>query len=132
MKPADELRKRTKTVLPKDWQKDRDCPECGAKADRPKCMWEMGGSCPRHDPANYEPSPLVRQPDELCHGAAALLDECERVLAEITASFNNGVAPRAMSDSENDIQYLSPSGAMLDSEKIVKAYATLAKLRGET
>lgn len=62
---------------------------------------------------------------------ADLLDECERVLGGITASFNNGVAPRTMSDSENDIQYLSPSGAMLDSEKIVAAYATLAKLRGE-
>ena len=25
------------------------CPECGAGANRQKCMWEMGGSCPRHD-----------------------------------------------------------------------------------
>ena len=24
------------------------CPECGADANRPKCLWELGGDCPRH------------------------------------------------------------------------------------
>lgn len=25
------------------------CPECGVNALRPKCMWELGGACPRHE-----------------------------------------------------------------------------------
>lgn len=25
------------------------CPGCGVDARRPKCFWEMGGDCPRHE-----------------------------------------------------------------------------------
>lgn len=25
------------------------CPECGSVVDRPKCFYELGGGCPRHD-----------------------------------------------------------------------------------
>lgn len=25
------------------------CPECGVGIDRPKCMWELGAACPRHE-----------------------------------------------------------------------------------
>ena len=25
------------------------CPECGADARRPKCLFELGSYCPRHD-----------------------------------------------------------------------------------
>lgn len=27
---------------------DLKCPECGASVWRPKCMFELGGDCPRH------------------------------------------------------------------------------------
>lgn len=58
-----QLRARTVRSLPQDWKKERLCPECGVDADRPKCMLDMGPSCPRHDPDNYEPSPYVTRPD---------------------------------------------------------------------
>ena len=25
------------------------CPKCGVGALRPKCFWELGAACPRHD-----------------------------------------------------------------------------------
>jgi hypothetical protein len=28
------------------------CPACGAGVDRPKCLFEMGGDCPRHEVRN--------------------------------------------------------------------------------
>ena len=77
---CERLRARTKRSLPTDWQKGRDCPECGVGADRPKCMWEMGGGCPRHDPDNYEPSPYIIVPDKDAHEDANTL---ERQAAEI-------------------------------------------------
>lgn len=36
------------------------CEECGAGVDRPKCMWEMGAGCPRHE-AKSEYSALKRR-----------------------------------------------------------------------
>ena len=24
------------------------CPECGSASDRQKCLWDLGGNCPRH------------------------------------------------------------------------------------
>ena len=67
------LRARIFKRLPRDWQKGLKCPECGVGADRPKCAFEMGGSCPRHDPNNYEPSPYVSEPDKDCIEAADAL-----------------------------------------------------------
>jgi hypothetical protein len=29
------------------------CPECNAGVIRPKCLFELGGDCPRHDVINY-------------------------------------------------------------------------------
>lgn len=69
------LENRTRLTLPKDWRKDRLCPECEVEADRPKCMWELGGSCPRNDPDQYEPSPYVAIPDRDCHEAANAIRE---------------------------------------------------------
>lgn len=69
------LSKRTKTVLALDWKKGRKCPECGSMAERPKCLWEMGGACPRHNPDNYDPSPYTIQPDADCVEAARLLKQ---------------------------------------------------------
>ena len=74
-----ELRGRTKRILPPDWRKDQKCPECGVGADRPKCFFEMGGDCPRHDPENYSPSPFKMVPDELCHRAADALSRSPSV-----------------------------------------------------
>ena len=79
------LRARTKRMLQKDWKKGRNCPECDVGADRPKCMFEMGGACPRHDPDNYEPSPYLVVPDADCHAAAD-------VLARLAAAVNFAVA----------------------------------------
>jgi hypothetical protein len=28
--------------------KEPKCPECGASALRPRCLFELGGDCPRH------------------------------------------------------------------------------------
>ncbi len=69
------LRARSVELLPRNWREGRKCPECDADATRPKCMWDMGPSCPRLDPTNYEPSPYVNQPDELCSTAADLLEK---------------------------------------------------------
>ncbi len=72
------LRDRKKSVLPKDWQKGRKCPECHYDATRPKCAFEMGGSCPRHDPANYDDdeNPIYQYiPEPLCNEAAYALEE---------------------------------------------------------
>lgn len=74
------LRDRQIETLPKDWKKDRLCPECGASAERQKCMWDMGGGCPRHDAGEYEPSPYVYVPDPLCTEAADRIEELERLL----------------------------------------------------
>lgn len=71
------LRKRTETVLPNDWKKGRQCPGCDSQADRPKCFFDMGGHCPRHYPSEYEPSPFVEIPDELCQAAADALETFE-------------------------------------------------------
>jgi len=76
------LKAKTKRGLPADWQKERLCPECDAAADRPKCMWEMGGNCPRHDPDNYKPSPYVVTVDPLCTEAATALASLQAELAE--------------------------------------------------
>lgn len=66
------LNKRTVKILPADWQKGRKCPDegCGASADRPKCFFELGPSCPRHDPDAYEPPAWVISPDKDCKAAA--------------------------------------------------------------
>lgn len=74
------LRKVTVDELPNDWQKGRKCPECGSRADRPKCFYDMGPNCPRHDPDNYEDSPYIEKPDPLCNEAA---DEIERLRARL-------------------------------------------------
>jgi hypothetical protein len=74
------LRARTNRSLPKDWQKGRNCPECDVGAERPKCFYDLGGSCPRHDPNNYEPSPYVMVPDALCQEAADTVERLERAL----------------------------------------------------
>ena len=73
------LRDRTVTELPEDWKKGRKCPDCGAAANRPKCAWDKGGACPRHEPENYDPNPYVEVPDPLCVEAA---DYIERASAE--------------------------------------------------
>lgn len=67
------LKGRVRQRLPIDWQKNRQCPECGTAADRPKCMWELGGNCPRHDPENYDPSPFIEEPDPDCYAAVTVL-----------------------------------------------------------
>lgn len=68
------LRAREVRTLPKDWKKGRNCPECGVGADRPKCFFELGGACPRHDASYYEPSPYVMVPDPLCAEAADFIE----------------------------------------------------------
>lgn len=90
---AEALRQRTKRLLPRDWQKGRKCPQCDTDADRQKCMWDMGGSCPRHDPDNYEPSPYKEVPDKLCHDAANELDRLRAALAAYDAAKQKETTP---------------------------------------
>ena len=77
------LRSRTKKVLSKNWLVGRECPECGSEADRPKCMWDFGPSCPRLDPDNYSPPAWEYVPDKDCATAAdrlkALTSENEKL-----------------------------------------------------
>ena len=73
---------RTKQHLPSNWREGLKCPECGVMAAGPKCIWDMGGSCPRHDPHNYEPSPFETKPDADCHEAA---DRIEALTAQLQA-----------------------------------------------
>ena len=49
----DALRTKQTRKLPQDWQQGLKCPGCGSSAERPKCAWDQGGSCPRHDYQNY-------------------------------------------------------------------------------
>lgn len=86
---VERLLARTKRTLPADWQKGRNCPECGAGADRPKCFFEMGGDCPRHDPDNYEPSPYVLVPDKDCHEAAATITALQAEVERKDAALRN-------------------------------------------
>lgn len=90
------LEARTKRTLPAGWQKGLKCPECGSAAERPKCFWDMGGACPRHDPDNYDQSPYVEVPDKDCAAAAAhirtqqaenaaLRDQARKTRAEVVA-----------------------------------------------
>lgn len=82
-----QLRNRFKKVLPSGWKKELKCPECGSIADRPKCFYEWGSSCPRHDPDNYDPSPYKKVPDQLCLDAADRIEElqeiCKRLMHEL-------------------------------------------------
>jgi hypothetical protein len=64
------LRGRTTKKLSIDWQVGRDCPECGSMADRPKCLWGYGPSCPRHDPDAYDPPAWDHVADKDCAEAA--------------------------------------------------------------
>lgn len=74
------LKGREVRSLPENWRSGRECPECGVDANRPKCMWEMGGGCPRHDPNNYEPSPYMLSPDKACTEAADMLVNFRKAL----------------------------------------------------
>ena len=79
---VERLRARTKETLPTDWQKGRKCPECGSDATRPKCFFDMGSSCPRHDPDAYDPPAWTVIPDKDAHEIAATLESQARELAE--------------------------------------------------
>lgn len=103
-KMAERLDKRIVGALPPNWKAGKKCPECGVEADRPKCMWDMGSSCPRHDPSNYEPSPYVEKPDQDCAEAAAMI---RAQAAEI------GRLRRALSECVNTLA-LVESPALVD------------------
>lgn len=88
---VEKLRKRTVKTLPANWQKGLKCPDCGSDADRPKCMWDHGPSCVRHDPDAYEPPAWMEIPDPDCaesadmlEALAARVDELEAELHEMT------------------------------------------------
>lgn len=67
---VERLNKRRVRNLPTNWQKGRHCPECGSMADRPRCMWDLGAGCPRHDPDQYEEDVYEYTPDPDCVAAA--------------------------------------------------------------
>lgn len=75
------LRERRVKGLPDNWQEGRKCPDCGIDAKRPKCAFDHGPSCARHNPDAYDPPAWDVSPDPLTSEAAdrigALLRECE-------------------------------------------------------
>lgn len=79
----DELRAKTRRVLPPDWKKGLKCPECEGSAERPKCMYELGADCPRHNPENYEPSPFQTVPDARAQEMADAIDATLKLLTTI-------------------------------------------------
>ena len=79
------LLKRTVKTLPTDWRKGRKCPDCGSDADRPKCMWDHGPSCVRHDPDAYEPPAWVVMPDPDCAASADMLKALAARVEELLA-----------------------------------------------
>ena len=83
-KVRDRLAARTVEWLPEDWKKGRKCPDdgCGANAERPKCLFDLGGHCPRHNPHEYSPSPYETRPDKDCKAGADLIT---RLLAQRAA-----------------------------------------------
>jgi len=100
------LRARTITSLPRDWYKGRKCPEMGclASAERPKCVFELGGACPRLDPDAYDKSPYVETPDQDCVAAADLIATISRQLAEARAERDRIIEDRArFPDRPDDI-----------------------------
>lgn len=64
------LKKREVRRLPTNWQKGRLCPNCGSPADRPRCLWDLGGQCPRDEPSEYEEDVYEYVPDPDCAEAA--------------------------------------------------------------
>jgi hypothetical protein len=84
---VERLKARTVETLPENWKQGRTCPECNSSAERPKCMWDMGGACPRHDPTNYEPSPYVEEPDKDCTEAAAEITRLRALVEEMGKGF---------------------------------------------
>ncbi len=79
------LRARTRKTLPNDWKKGLKCPDCGSDADRPKCMWDHGPSCARHDPDAYDPPPYAYVADKDCTEALARIEALEAALTAMTA-----------------------------------------------
>lgn len=108
----DRLNERTVRVLPKDWQKGLECPECGTAADRPKCVFEMGHACPRHDPGNYDPSPYQTVPDALCTEAATRIHDLEVMVARLYDILGT------IDEYVND-----PRNTSLDAKQFARLYA---------
>lgn len=73
LEKINKLEEKTITILPTDWQKGRKCPSCGSDATRPKCMFDMGPGCPRHNPDYYDDSPFVDVPDKEAIETAKIL-----------------------------------------------------------
>lgn len=114
--PADDLVKRleARTVqrLAQNWRKGLKCPECDADADRPKCMWDCGPSCPRLDPHAYDFSPYTSHPDPLSHEAAARIRSLEEQRDEAV-----GLLTEALKYLPNVERICSRIGAFLNSLK---------------
>jgi hypothetical protein len=43
-----------KGPLPSEWKNGLKCPDCGSDSDRPKCFYDYGPTCVRHDPDSYD------------------------------------------------------------------------------
>lgn len=85
------LRARTIYTLPANWQAGLKCPECDASADRPKCMFELGAGCPRHDPENYTPDPRVQRREPVATQAADAIESLATALRQLIAVCDAGV-----------------------------------------
>lgn len=129
---AERLEQDTVRVVQRDWQKGLHCPECNSGLPRPKCFYELGGGCPRHDPCNYEgqPVPWVTsvRPDSAAGATTIreLADEVERLRAEVVSAgqavkFAEQVASEAMEDIDRlrarvaELEAAIPPGFRIES-----------------
>lgn len=106
------LNARTVKRLPDNWKEGRKCPDCGSDATRPKCLWDHGPSCARHDPDAYDPPAWEKVPDRDCKEAADL----------ITALLAQNAALRAERDE------LAAEVKQADTMLVAEANASLERL----
>lgn len=133
------LSKKERCYLPANWQKGLKCPECASVADRPKCFYELGGSCPRHDPDNYEPSPYVTVPDKDCSEAATAIATLEAELAAMKARGDRlaeALEPFVTGAAHTRIflqsrERMHPAGQDLYDEDVATAHQALTEWRDQ-
>jgi len=93
-----------------------DCPECGVGVNRPKCLFEMGPSCPRHElMAAWRRS---QKPTPYC-------SSWERAMAMGEEMEKRGLMSRYV-----DVVYCSVDGAGI--EELFNAMQASRMIRAET
>jgi hypothetical protein len=97
------------------------CPECKESVMRPKCMWELGGDCPRHEvrrewEAGKRPEPYSTQ-----------IDAAWQVFSKFdNISIERKVERKANRDDGEFRCVIKIIGISVDDTEYYSAYATTA------